>query len=54
MKDLIERQAAIDAVCLEGCGMCAEAIKDIPAAKADEDEDDKRRKTPVFHCGPRR
>ena len=33
MKDLIERQAAIDAVCLEGCGMCAECIKDIPAVQ---------------------
>ena len=32
MADLIDRQAAIDVICTEGCGMCAEALKDIPTA----------------------
>ena len=32
ISDLISRQAAIEAVTMEGCGMCAECIKDIPAA----------------------
>lgn len=35
MDDLISRQAAVDAVTMEGCGMCAECIKDIPAAQQD-------------------
>lgn len=30
MNDLINRKSAVDAVCNEGCGMCLEAIRDIP------------------------
>ena len=30
MSDLIEREAAINAICTEGCGMCAEVLKELP------------------------
>lgn len=36
MSNLIDRQKAIDAVCLEGCGMCAEAIEEIPAEETEQ------------------
>jgi hypothetical protein len=39
MEEMISKKKAIDAVCLEGCGMCAEVIEDIPAEGAN-----------IIHC----
>lgn len=36
MADLIDRQAAIDAVCTEGCGQCRNALATIPDADPED------------------